>query len=72
METVVNITPSVDFSDYSTKYDLLSQYSQPYQKLGVLLVKELLQKFDKEESFSFLDVGAVSYTHLTLPTTPYV
>ena len=57
METVVNITPSVDFSEYSTKYDLLSQYSQPYQKLGVLLVKELLQRFDKEESFSFLDVG---------------
>ena len=57
MNTIVKIKPTVDFSEYSTKYDLLLKNSQPYQKIRELFMEQLLQKFDREQTFSFLDVG---------------
>ena len=45
---------------------LLSGVFYPAQNVLALSGREIMEKVNAR------DVGAVSYTHLTLPTTPYV
>ena len=48
----------------------LSDYNHPCQALGDMLT--ILELKPKLQGLKLAFVGAVSYTHLTLPTTPYV
>ena len=62
------------FDSVSSKYDLMNDLSS----LGFhrLWKQELINWIAPQSNQSLLDIaggtGAVSYTHLTLPTTPYV
>ena len=68
-----NATPSQDAMLSTGKYKLITKTSQIGQADD--LVREVKQKYKGNStviSTTGHSLGAVSYTHLTLPTTPYV
>ena len=59
-----------DLQDFIKELIIMSDYLFPaLQKYYSAL--NSLERFNKEANF-FDNISAVSYTHLTLPTTPYV
>lgn len=62
----------ISFAEYSRKYDMLLQYSPPYQEIGELLMKELEGKFSFEAPLRILDVGGGTgnFSKLLLSTFP--
>jgi len=48
---------SVSFDEYSKKYDMLLQYSPPYQEIGKFIIIELQKIYSPEAKFSVLDIG---------------
>ena len=54
--------------------DFIDQVSKPTRYLGseYMSANKDISKVDARVLLAFPDVYAVSYTHLTLPTTPYV
>eukprot|EP00826_Nyctotherus_ovalis_P029163 TRINITY_DN23001_c0_g1_i2.p2 TRINITY_DN23001_c0_g1~~TRINITY_DN23001_c0_g1_i2.p2 ORF type:complete len:124 (-),score=40.21 TRINITY_DN23001_c0_g1_i2:35-406(-) len=65
-----------DASSTSRAFDKTVQYNQKFTMSGIKRRDKKRLTRDAEEKLSWQTgsniVGAVSYTHLTLPTTPYV
>ena len=62
------------FSGFGTAMVFLpiaSQYSTPFEAIASLAIMEFFGTFAVMRK-SWSDADTVSYTHLTLPTTPYV
>ena len=56
----------------SVHRDELALWSVPFLAVGLLLVYEAGELRHRLPPDSVIEPGPVSYTHLTLPTTPYV
>ena len=64
--TAENFIASYAFADDEVDYTLIKKY-------GTIVGKEKIEKNTPVfEASTNAELGAVSYTHLTLPTTPYV
>lgn len=48
---------AVSFDDYSRKYDMLLNYSSPYQQIGEFILVELKKRYQSRDPFSVLDIG---------------
>ena len=67
---VLKTIPSTEMCEYFIEA-LLLNHNQPYGTVAMMLQKALKQLTFLLDIYQ-LEIFSVSYTHLTLPTTPYV
>ena len=72
-QVIENQLPEFVQSESPLFVDFMKQYyiSQEYQG-GSINISENLDRYTKLQTYVGAALTAVSYTHLTLPTTPYV
>ena len=66
------VAKELEVSD-SYAYRLIRQLNAELEQKGFVVVKgKISRKYFEERVYGMNEMKSVSYTHLTLPTTPYV